>query len=72
MHGFLVRGKVVPEHSSILQIRLGVPLLRMDEEGKQGRITNEEYRSIVKYPVQVSFISIKLNREATRVSSCIC
>ena len=58
MHGFLVRGKVVPEHSSILQIRLGVPLLRMDEEGKQGRITNEEHWGIVEYPVPVSFVRI--------------
>jgi hypothetical protein len=58
MHGLLVCGKVVPEHSSILQIRLGVPLLRMDKEGKQGRITNEEYRGIVEYPIPVSFVRI--------------
>lgn len=50
----LVVGEVIPEHGRILQVRLRVPLLGMDEDGELCGIAKEENWGIVEDPVQVA------------------
>ena len=59
MDTLLMRTQIIPKHSSILQIRLWIPLLGMDKQWKQAWITNEEDRSIVEHPIPVPFFGIE-------------
>lgn len=43
----------------------------MDEVRELGRVTNEEDRSVVEYPVPVSLLGADLDREPTRVARSI-
>ena len=69
--GFLMGGKVVPEHGRILEIGLGVALLGMDEDGELGRISEEKDWGIVENPIPVALLSIKFDGKASWVSSGI-
>lgn len=71
MDRLLVGGEIIPEHGGIFQIRLGVPLLSVDEEWKLGRITDEEDGGIVIHPVPVAFFCVELDGEAARVTGSV-
>src|SRR6266550_898429 len=60
-----------PKHIRIFEVRLRVPLLCVNEVGELGRITYEEYGSIVENPVPVAVICFKLGRKTTGVASGI-
>lgn len=53
--GFLVVGEVVPEHGGVLEVGLGVALLRVDEDGEVGGISEEEDWGVVSDNVQVAY-----------------
>ena len=53
----------------IFQMRLWVPLLRMNETWKQNGVTDEEDWGVVAHQVPIAFFSVKLDRKSTRVSS---
>lgn len=60
-----------PKHVRILEVGLRVPLLRVNEVGELGRITYEEYGSIVENPIPVAVVSFKLDRKPTGIASSI-
>jgi hypothetical protein len=47
VNGLWVLAEVVPEHIRILQVRLGITLLSMDEVRELGRVPDKENRGIV-------------------------
>ena len=49
MYAFGVLGEIVPEHVSILEVRLRVALLCMDEVWELGRVADEKHRSVVEH-----------------------
>lgn len=63
--------EVVPKHVGILQMRLRVPLLRVDKVRELGWIANEEHGCVVEHPIQVSLICLELDRKSTGVTSGI-
>lgn len=67
----LVGRKIVPEHGGVLEVGLGVPLLRMDEQREFRRISQEEDWSIVVNPVPVTLVSVELHGEASRIPSSV-
>ena len=44
----------------------------MDEDGKLGRITQEEDGGIIEHPVPVILLSVELHGETTGVASTVC
>ena len=58
-----------PEHVSIFQVSLGVPLLSVNEVGELGRISNEENWGVVEDPIPISFVCPQLDRKATGIAS---
>ena len=48
-----------------------IPLLGVDEAGKQDRITDEEDRGVVANQIPVSFLSVHLDGKSSRITSCI-
>lgn len=62
------RRKEVPEHVGILEMRLRVSLLSVDEMRELCRVANEEDRRVVENPVPVALLGAQLDREATRVA----
>ena len=58
-----------PEHVRVLQMRLRVPLLCVNEVGELGRVTDEEDGGVIEDPIPVTFISSELDGEATGVAS---
>ena len=71
MDGLLVGGQVVPEHGGILQVRLRVALLGVDEEWKLGWVAEEEDWGVVVDPVPVTFLCVELDGETAWVASGI-
>lgn len=75
MHNLVRRlavvGKIVPEHGSVLQIRLRVSLLRMNEIWKICGIPQKENWSIIEYPIPIAFLCVELDRESTRIPSAV-
>jgi hypothetical protein len=61
-----------PEHISILEMGLRVPLLGVNEVRELGRVADEEHWGVVEDPVPVAFVGAKLDRETTGVASGIC
>ena len=49
MYALGVLGEIVPEHVGILEMRLRVTLLGVDEVWKLGRVADEEYRGVVEH-----------------------
>lgn len=70
--GLVVRHKVIPKGSGILEVCLGVLLLCVDEQGEVCGIPKEEDGSVVVHPVPVTFLGIKLYRETSGVSGRVC
>ena len=68
MCSFRSQSHEVPEHVRILKMSHRVPLLRVDETGKQDGITNEEYGRVVADEVPVSVLGVELDGEATGVT----
>lgn len=68
MQGVRGEGPEVPGHVWVSQVSLGVPLLTVDEVRELDRVLNEEYGSVVSNHVVVSFFSVELQREPSRVS----
>jgi len=52
-------------------MRNWIPLLGVDEAGKQDRITDEEDRSVVSDQIPVSFLSVHLDGKSSRITSRI-
>ena len=52
----------------ILEIGLRIALLGMNENGKLGRVAQEEDGSIVKDPIPIALFRIKLDRETSRIT----
>ena len=67
----LMRAEVVPKHCGILQVRLRIPFLRMDEKRELDRIPQEEHWSVVVYPILVSLICVELDRETSWIASSV-
>lgn len=67
----LVGGEVVPEHSGILQVGLGVALLSVDEDGELGGITDEENRRVIEDPVPVALLCVELEGETPGVACTV-
>ena len=63
-----MRREVVPEHGGIFQICLRVAFLRVNENRKLGRISEEEDRSVVEYPIPVALFRVQLDRKSSRIS----
>jgi hypothetical protein len=55
---FLVGGQVIPEHRCILQIRLRVTLLGVNEDGEFAGIPKKEDGRIVEHPIPISLESL--------------
>jgi len=53
---------------SILQVRLWVPLLRMDENRELARIPQKEDGCVVEDPIVVPFFGVELDGKASRIS----
>ena len=51
---------------------LRISLLGVNEMWEFGSISDEEYGSVVEYPVPIAFLSLKLDGKSTRVTSGIC
>ena len=51
------------DHVSILQMRLGVTLLSVDEVRELGRVADEEHGRVVEHPVEVALLSLDLDSE---------
>jgi len=58
----------VEAHVGILGVVRGIAFLAVDEVGELDRILDEENRSVVAYHVVVTFFSVVLDSEATRVT----
>lgn len=66
--GRLLMGRqIVPEHGGIFEVRLGVSLLRMDENGEFGGIAEEEDGGVVEDPIPIAFIGVEFERKASRI-----
>jgi len=61
--------EVVPEHVGVLEVRLWVTLLRVDEVGELGRVAQEEDGCVVENPVKVALLSAELDGEAAWIAS---
>ena len=48
-------------------MRLRVTLLRVDEVGELGGVTNEEHGSVVEDPVEVALLGLDLNSETCTI-----
>src|SRR5258706_5775184 len=53
----------IPLHGRVLEVRLRVALLRMNEIGEFGGITQEEDRGVVSYEIPDPFLGIELQRK---------
>lgn len=51
---------------------LRIALLGMDKVGELGRVTKEEDRSVVEYPVEITFLSTNLDGKTTRITGSVC
>lgn len=71
MGGLWSQGDEVPEHVRVLQVGLGVSLLRVDERWEEDRVTDEEDRRVVADQVPDSIVSVKLDSETSGISSSI-
>jgi hypothetical protein len=71
MDRFWVLGKIIPEHISIFQVGVWVPLLSVNEMRELGGVTDEEDWGIVEHPVPVALVGPQLDRESTRVASSV-
>ena len=49
-----------------------IALLGMNKMGELGRIAKEEDRSIVKYPVEIAFVSTNLDGKTARITGSVC
>ncbi len=60
-----------PEHVGILQVRLRVTLLRVDEVRELRRVADKEHGGVVEDPVEVALLSLDLDSEpyGTRLSN---
>lgn len=67
----VVGRKIVPEHSSVLEISLRVALLRVDEDGELGRVAQEENGGIVEHPVPVALLGVELHGESAGITGTI-
>lgn len=55
-----------PEHISIFQMRLRIPLLGMNEMGEFCRIPEEKHWGVVEHPIKVPFFGPKLDGETLK------
>lgn len=58
----------VPEHVGILQVSLGIPLLRVDEAREEDRVANEEDRRVVANQVPDALVGVEFQGEAARIA----
>lgn len=65
MSRLLMGRQIVPEHGGIFEIRLGVSLLCVDENGEFGGVAKEEDRGVVEDPVPIAFIGVEFERKAS-------
>ena len=56
-----------PEHIGIFQVRLGVPLLSVNEMGELCRIAEEKDWSVVEHPIEVPFFGLDLDRKSLHI-----
>ena len=72
MNTLLMSIEVIPKHIRILQIRLRIPLLRMDQQREQRRISDEKHGRVVEDPVPISFFREELHAETAGIARCVC
>jgi len=65
-------GDEVPKHVRVLEVRLRIALLRVDEARKEKRVADEEDRSVVADQIPVALLRVELHREAARITSGVC
>ncbi len=66
-----VLAEIIPEHICVLEMRLRIPLLRVDEVWELGGITNEENGRVIEDPVPITLVGAKLKGKASRVTSSV-
>lgn len=74
VNGFGVLAEIFPKHGRVITAaKMGcrMPLLSMNQMRKLCRISDEENWCVVLHKIPVAFISAKLDREASGVSSVI-
>jgi hypothetical protein len=62
----------VPKHIWVFEIGRWITFLSVDEIRKLERVTDEEDGGIISDKVVVSLFSVEFDREATRITLCIC
>lgn len=67
-----MRVEIIPKHVRIFQIRLRIPLLRMNQQRKQRWVPNEEDGRVVEHPVPIPFFSEEFDAETAGVARCVC
>lgn len=68
MHGLRPQRVEVPEHIRVFQMRLGVPLLRVDEAREENRVPNEKYWRVIAHEIPNPVLGVELHRETPGVS----
>ena len=68
MNTLLITGQKIPECGGILEIRLGVPLLSVNECWKFDAVPNKEDWRVVPNHIPVPFFSVKLYGKAMGIS----
>jgi hypothetical protein len=71
MDTLLVTRKKVPKGSGVLQVRLWVSLLGMDEGGELHTVSNKEYWRVIANHIPVPFLSIKLDRKSMGIARSV-
>lgn len=71
VRGLGTQGEEVPEHVRILQMRLRIPLLGVNEAGEQDGITNEEDGGVVANQIPDTVLRVELDGESARITSGI-
>lgn len=71
MHRFLIAGQEVPKCSCILQVRLRVAFLGVDERWELDTVADEKNGRVVSDKVPITFFGIEFDRESSRITSCV-
>lgn len=71
MRRLRAQGEEVPEHVRILQMRLRITLLRVNEAGEQYGIADEEDRRVVANQIPDTVLRVEFDGETTRIPSGI-
>lgn len=72
MNALLMCVEIVPEHIRMLQVRLRISLLRINQQREQRWVSNEEDRRVVEHPVPIPFFSEELDAEVAGIARRVC